>query len=94
MFNFCWVRMVGAFKIHLVPNLKSSILLRQFFELIPETAKNNLFFVKILFVKPFISCILFRVYRTEEMMVRAASAMAAARMERSLPEQQFLIPRP
>ena len=28
------------------------------------------------------------------MMVRAASAMAAARTERALPEQQFLIPRP
>ena len=35
-----------------------------------------------------------RVYRTEEMMVRAASAMAAARTERALPQQQFLIPPP
>ena len=45
-------------------------------------------------MKLFISCVLFRVYRTEEMMVRAASAMAAARTERALPQQQFLIPRP
>ena len=92
MFNFCWVRMVGAFKVHLFPNLKSSNLLRQFFELInniPETVKNILFLVK-----TFISYIMFRVYRTEEIMVKAASAMAAARMERSLPEQLFLIPRP
>ena len=56
--------------------------------------KNILVFVNLDFVKSFISNVLFRIYRTEEMMVNAASTMAAARMERSLPEQQFLIPRP
>ena len=43
MFNFCWVRMAGAFKIHLIPSLKSSKLVKQFFELtniIPENVKN------------------------------------------------------
>ena len=92
MFNFCWVRMVGAFEIHLIPNLKSSKLVKQFFELtnnIPENVKNILFFVTY-----FISYLLFRVTSTEQLMINAASTMAAARMERSLPEQQFLIPRP
>ena len=41
-FNFCWVRMVGAIKIHLFPNLKSSELINN----IPETMKNILFFVQ------------------------------------------------
>ena len=84
--------MVGAFKIHLIPNLKSSKLVKQFFELtnnIPENVKNILFFVK-----TSISYLLFRVYSTEQLMINAASTMAAARMERSLPEQQFLIPHP
>ena len=55
---------------------------------------NDLFFVTRILVTLFISFVLFRVYRTEEMMVRAASAMAAARTERALPQQQFLIPPP
>ena len=69
MFNFCWVRMVGAFKVHLVPNLKSSILLRQLRNNIPETVKNILSCVNFL-----ISYILFRVSRTEELMIEAAMA--------------------
>ena len=90
MFNFCWVRMVGAFKIHLVPNLKSSILLRQFLELInniPETVKNILSCVYLL-----ISYVLFREYRTEELMIEAESARAACSVEKSITEQQVLIP--
>ena len=35
-----------------------------------------------------------RVYSTDELMINAVSTMAAVRMERSLPEQQFLFPRP
>ena len=86
MFNFCWVRMVGAFKIHLVPNLKSFILLRQFLNNIPETVKYFFSFVKLL-----ISYVLFRVHRTEELMIEAESAMAACSVEKSM-EQQVLIP--
>ena len=71
--------------------LKSSTLtpLRQFFELInniPETVKYILSFVK-----PLISYVMFRVYRTEEMMIKAESAMAACSMEKSIIEQQVLI---
>ena len=86
MFNFCWVRMVGAFKIHLVPNLKSFILLRQFLNNIPEIVKYVFSFVKLL-----ISYVLFRVHRTEELMIEAESAMAACSVEKSM-EQQVLIP--
>ena len=92
MFNFCWVRMAGAFKIHLIPNLISSKLVKLFFELtniIPENVKSFLFVVK-----NSISYLLFRVYSTEQLMINAASTMAAVRMERSVPEQQFIIPRP
>ena len=86
--------MVGAYKLHLTLSLKSSMFLGQLRNNILTTVKNNLSLVNLYFVKPFISYILFRIYRTEEIMVNAASTMAAARMERSLPEQQFLIPRP
>ena len=87
MFNFCWVRMVGAFKIHLVPNLKSFILLRQFLNNIPEIVKYVFSFVKLL-----ISYVLFRVHCTEELMIEAESAMAACSVEKSMTEQQGLIP--
>ena len=70
----------------------NDIVLFMFFESannIHETVKNIL-----LFVTYFTSYLLFRVTSTEQLMINAASAMAASRMERSLPEQQFLIPRP
>ena len=57
--------------------------------IIPETVKSFLFVVNIS-----ISYLLFRVYSTEQLMMNAASTMAAIRMERSVPEQQFIIPRP
>ena len=84
--------MSGAFKINLIPTLISSKLVKLFFELtniIPENMKSFLFVVEIS-----ISYLLFRVYSTEQLMINAASTMAAARMERSVPEQQFIIPRP
>ena len=64
----------------------------KFFELtnnIPENVKNFLFFVT-----TSISYFLFRVYSTEQLMIKATSTMSAARMERSVPEQQFIVPRP
>ena len=70
----------------------SSSYISKFFELtnnIPENVKNFLFFVT-----TSISYLLFRVYSTEQLMINATSTMAAARMERSVPEQQFIIPRP
>ena len=92
MYNFCWVRMVGAFIIHLVPNLRSSKLLRQVFEIInniPETVKNSLFFVTY-----FISYLLFRVISTKQLMINAASFSRVCSVERSVTEQQFLNSRP
>ena len=81
MFNFCWVRMVGAYKVHLPPSLKSSNFLRQLRDNILTTVKNIFILVNIDFVKPFISNVLFRVYCTEEMIDNVASTMAATRME-------------
>ena len=92
MFNFSLVRMAGALKIHLHPILKSSKLMKQFFasvKFILETVKDPLFVVN-----KSIIYLLFRVYSTEQLMINAAKIMAAARMERSVTEQQFLIPRP
>ena len=85
MFNLCWVRMVGAFKVHLVPNLKSSSLLRQLRNNVPEAVKNILFCVNYL-----ISYVLFRVSRTEELMIQAA--VEACDVEEPIIEQQVLIP--
>ena len=92
MFNFSLVRMAGALKIHLHPILKSSKLMKQFFEslkFILENVKKPL-----LVVHKSISYLLFRVYSTEQLMINTATTMAAAWMERSVTEQQFLIPRP
>ena len=92
MFNFSLVRMAGALKIHLHPILKSSKLMKQFFESVKFILEN----VKkpLLVVHKSISYLLFRVYSTEQLMINTATTMAAARMERSVTEQQFLIPRP
>ena len=86
MFNPCWVRMVGAFKVHLVPNLESSSLLRPLRNNFPEAVKNILFCVNCL-----ISYVLFRVSRTEESMIEAA--VEACDVEEPIIEQQVLIPR-
>ena len=88
MFNFCWVRMVGAYKIHSNFIPKTSKWLEQL--------RDNVFTVKKHFfsVKSTTSNVSFRIYRTDEMMLKAATTMAAARSARSYPEQQFLIPRP
>ena len=66
--------------------------MKQFFEsvkFILGKVKKLLFVVN----KP-ISYLLFRVYSTEQLMINVATTMAAARMEMSVTEQQFLIPRP
>ena len=75
-------------------SLKSSSFLRQLRDNILTSVKNILVCVNLDFVKSIISNVSFRIYCTEEMRINAASTMAAARTERSLPEQQFLIPRP
>ena len=92
MFNFSFVRMAGAFKIHLHLNLLSSISVKNIF----ESVKNILENVKILIlvVNKSIYYLLFRAYSTEELMIKAATAMVTARMERSESGQQFLIPCP
>ena len=85
MFNFCWVRMVGAYKIHSTFIPGTSNWLDNIF----VTVKKQIFFVKSI-----TSNVSFRIYRTDKMMLKAATTMAAARSARSYPEQQFLIPRP
>ena len=94
MVNCCWVRMVGAYKIHLTLISKSSRDLEQLRNNILKPVKNIFICVNLDFVKSIISNVSFRTYRTEEMMLNAAATMAAARTERSFPEQQFLIPHP
>ena len=78
--------MVGAFKVHLVPNLKSFSLLRQLRNNVPEAVKNILFCVNYL-----ISYVLFRVSRTDESMIEAA--VEACNVDEPIIEQQGLIPR-
>ena len=85
MFNFCWVRMVGAYKIHSIFIPKTS----NWLDNILTTVKKHFFCVKLI---P--NNVSFRIYHTDKMMLNAATTMAAARSERSYPEQQFLIPRP
>ena len=69
MFNFSLVRMAGALKIHLHPILKSSKLMKQFFESVKFILENvkNLLFV----VNKSISYLLFKVYSTEQLMINA-----------------------
>ena len=65
MFNFSFVRMVGAYKIHLYKSFLKLI------ELYSETVKNILRKVKyfIFVVNKSISYLLFRFYSTEELMM-------------------------
>ena len=94
MVNCFWVRMVGAYKIHLTLISKSSRDLEQLRNNILKPVKNIFICVNLDFVKSIISNVSFRTYRTEEMMLNAAATMAAAMTERSFLERQFLIPRP
>ena len=91
MFKFSFVRMARAYKVHLHPNKLSSKLVKNIFESVKIILEN----VKIVIfvVNKSIKYLLFRVYSTDELMIKAATAMAAARMERSELGQQFLIPR-
>ena len=56
---------------------------------IPGNVKTFIFFIN-----KSISYLLFRVYSSDELMTKAATTMAAARMERSETGHQFIIPRP
>ena len=85
MLNFCWVRMVGAFKIHLIPSMKLSCLLKQLRNNVLGTVKNILFYVN--YLK---SYVLFRVSRADEVMISAA--MEACDVKEPVMEQQALIP--
>ena len=77
--------MVGAYKIHSIFIPKTS----NWLDNILTTVKKHFFCVKLI---P--NNVSFRIYHTDKMMLNAATTMAAARSERSYPEQQFLIPRP
>ena len=92
MFNFSFVRMAGALKIHLHPISISSKLVKKFFESVKYILENVKIFIFV--VNKSISYLLFRTYSTEELMRKAATTMAAARMERSETGHQFIIPRP
>ena len=92
MFNLVFVRMAGALKIHLHPITISFKLVKKFFELVKYTLENVKIFIFV--VNKSISYLLFRVYSTEELMIKAATMMAAARMERLETGHQFIIPRP
>ena len=92
MFKFSFVRMAGALKIHLHPNKLSSISVKNIFESVKSILENVKIFIRV--VNKSINYLLFRAYSTEELMIKAATAIAAARMERSESEQKFLIPRP
>ena len=92
MFNFSFVRMAGALKIHLHPISISSKLVKKFFESVKFILENGKTFIFVV-NKP-ISYLLFRVYSTDKLMMKAAMMMAAARMERSETGHQYIIPRP
>ena len=81
--------MTGALKIHLHPYMLSSILVKKFFESVKNILENVKIFI--LVVNKSINYLLFRVYSTEELMIKAATMTAATRMERSESEQQSLI---
>ena len=85
MLNFCWVRMVGAFKIHLIPSMKLSCLLKQLRNNVLGTVKNILCYVN--YLK---SYVLFRVSRADELMISAA--MEACVVKKSIVKQEALIP--
>ena len=85
MLNFCRVRMVGAFKIHLIPSMKQFCLLKQLRNNVLETVKNILFYVN--YLK---SYVLFRLSRADELVISAA--MEACVLEESIVKQEALIP--
>ena len=75
MFNFSFVRMAGALKIHLHPISISSKLVKKFFESVKYILENVKIFIFV--VNKFISYLLFRVYSMDELMIKAATTMAA-----------------
>ena len=89
MFNFSFVRMAGALKIHLHPILISSKLVKKFFESVKLILGNVKIFI--FAVNKSINYSLFRDYSTEELIIKAVVTTAATRMERSELGLQFLI---
>ena len=85
MLNFCRVRMVGAFKIHLIPSMKQSCLFKQLRNNVLETVKNILFYVNYLN-----SYFLFRVSRDDELVISAA--MEECDVKELIIEHQSVIP--
>ena len=55
--------------------------MKKFFELVKNILENVKIFIFV--VNESINYLLFRIYSTEELMIKAAKTMAAARMERS-----------
>ena len=74
MYNFCWVRMVSAFKTTLNPYLKSS-------KLINHSLFHKQYLCKheniLLFVTYFLSYLLIRVTSAEQLMINAAFKLKA-----------------
>ena len=92
MFNFSFVRMAGAYKVHLHPDKLSSKLVKNILETmenIPETVK-----IVIFVVSKSIKYLLFRDDSTEELMINAATTTAAARIESSEsgPQKRISLP--
>ena len=85
MFNFSFVRMAGALKIHLHPISISSKLVKKFFESVKYILENVKIFIFV--VNKSINYLLFRVYSTEELMIKAATTMAAASQDGEVGER-------
>ena len=79
MLSFSWVRMAGAFKIHLHSNLISSKSVKQFFESVKVILENVKTFLFV--VNNSISYLLFREYSTDQLMINPATTVTTARME-------------
>ena len=85
--------MSGALNTHLHSiSISSNLVKEKFFESVKFILGNVKTFI--FFVNKSINYLLFRVYSPDELMIKAATSMAAARMERSETGHQVLIPRP
>ena len=71
MFNFSFVRMAGALKIHLHPIILSSKSVKKFFESVKNILENVKIFIFV--VNKSIRYLLFRVYSTEDLMKKENS---------------------
>ena len=84
--------MAGALNTHLHPiSISSNLVKEKFSESVKFLGNVKTF---IFLVNKSINYLLFRVYSTDELMIKADTTMAAARMERSETGHRFIIPRP